>query len=357
MKPIDFSSSTPAYMQLYQSFRDDIISGIYPYGTKLPSKRMAAEQSGVSVITVEHAYGILCDEGYLQSRCRSGYFVVYRLQESFSVPLSQPVPFPTSPTVVSEDALSFSTLAKAYRRVLAEYGDRLLCRCPNTGCEELRRALSAYLARSRGIIVSPEQIVIGSGSEYLYGLVVQLLGRTRRYGVEHPSYEKILEVYRANGASCDRLTMGKDGILSSELSRTDASVLHITPFNSYPTGVTASASKRHEYIRWANSRDGIIVEDDFDSEFTMSSKAEETVFSLDPRRVIYMNTFSRTVAPSIRVGYMILPEQFVGLFGETLGKFSCTVPVFEQYLLAELIANGDFERHINRVRRKRRKQK
>lgn len=344
-------------MQLYQSFRDDIINGIYPYGTKLPSKRVAAEQTGVSVITVEHAYEILCDEGYLESRCRSGYFVVYRLQESFAVPLSQSLQIQSSPTKISEDAFPYSVLAKAYRRVLSEYKDRLLCRCPNSGCEELHQALVSYLARSRGIFVSSEQIIIGSGSEYLYGLVVQLLGRTRRYAVEHPSYEKIFEVYRANGASCDRLCMGKDGILSSELSRTDASVLHITPFNSYPSGVTASASKRHEYIRWAKNRDGIIVEDDFDSEFTMSSKAEETVFSLDPHRVIYMNTFSRTVAPSIRVGYMILPDKLVPLFGETLGKFSCTVPVFEQYLLAELIAKGDFERHINRVRRKRRKGK
>lgn len=357
MNVIDFDSSTPAYMQIYQSVRNDIINGRYVYGSKLPSKRVAAEETGVSVITIEHAYDILCEEGYLESRCRSGYYVVYRLQESFSTPLPQVLSVTSSPTEVSENALSFSLLAKTYRRVLSKYQDHLLCRCPNSGCLELRQALASYLARSRGIFVNPEQIIIGSGAEYLYGLVVQLLGRTRRYAVEHPSYEKIFEVYRANGASCDRLTMGNDGILSSELNRTDASVLHVTPFHSYPTGVTASPSKRQEYIRWAESRDGIIVEDDFDSEFTMSSKAEETVFSLSPQRVIYMNTFSRTVAPSIRVGYMILPDHLVEPFSETLGNFSCTVPVFEQYLLAELIAGGDFERHINRVRRKRRKEK
>ncbi len=357
MKPIDFSSNVPAYMQLYQNMRSDILEGIYPYGAKLPSKRIAAEETGVSVITVEHAYGILCDEGYLEPRCRSGYYVVYRLQDSHSVPL-EPFPQPvSSPTVVSEDAFPFSILAKKSRRVLTEYGERLLCRCPNSGCPELRSVLASYLARSRGISVNPEQIIIGSGSEYLYGLVVQMLGRTRRYGVEYPSYEKIFEVYRANGASCDHLKMGADGILSSELLRTDASVLHITPFNSYPSGVTAPASKRHEYIRWAQDRKGFLIEDDFDSEFTMSSKAEETVFSLDPHRVIYMNTFSRTVAPSVRVGYMILPDTLLDLFQKTVGKFSCPVPVFEQYLLAELISTGDFERHINRVRRKRRKEK
>lgn len=357
MKPIDFSSTVPAYMQLYQNTRKDIIDGVYPFGTKLPSKRIAAELTGVSVITVEHAYEILCDEGYLESRCRSGYYVVYRLQDTHAVPLPKSSHSTSAPTAVSEDAFSFSVLAKISRRVLSEYGDRLLCRCPNSGCLELREALASYLARNRGISVDPEQIVIGSGSEYLYGLVVQMLGRTRRYGVEKPSYEKIFEVYRANGASCDHLQMGTDGILSSELSRTDASVLHITPFNSYPSGVTASASKRHEYVRWAKKRDGFLVEDDFDSEFSMSSKSEETVFSLDPHRVIYMNTFSRTVAPSIRVGYMVLPDTLVSLFRESVGKFSCPVPVFEQYLLTELISNGDFERHVNRVRRKRRKEK
>ncbi len=357
MRSLDLTSSVPAYMQLYRQLREDIIAGRYPFGAKLPSKRIAAEEVGVSVITVEHAYGILCDEGYLESRCRSGYYVSYRLQDVHSVPIPHGTTSVSSPTPVSEDSFPYSTLAKTYRRVLSEYSDRLLCRCPNSGCLELRTVLSAYLARNRGISATPEQIVIGSGAEYLYGLVVQMLGRTRRYGVENPSYEKILEVYRANGASCDKLRMGADGILTDELSRSDATVLHVTPFNSYPSGVTASASKRHEYIRWAKERNGFIVEDDFDSEFTVSTKVEDTVYSLDPQRVIYMNTFSRTVAPSVRVGYMILPEPLLNLFQNTVGKFSCPVPVFEQYLLAELISNGDFERHINRIRRKRRRDK
>ena len=344
-------------MQLYRNLRSDIIDGVYPYGTKILSKRACAERMGVSVITVEHAYEILCDEGYLKSRCKSGYYVDYRLQDTGATPLFAEHSPISAPTEVSEDAFPFSTLVKTYRRILTEYGENLLCRCPNGGCMELRRALSLYLARSRGIFATPDQIIIGSGSEYLYGLVVQMLGRTRRYGVEDPSYEKIHGAYRSNGASCDRLKMGSDGILTDELQRTDASVLHVTPFNSYPSGVTASASKRHEYVRWAQQRDGFIVEDDFDSEFTLSSKAEETVFSLDPYRVIYMNTFSRTVAPSIRVGYMVLPEKLIDPYYLTVGQFSCPVPVFEQYLLAELIDSGDFERHINRVRRKRRKEK
>ena len=154
---------------------------------------------------------------------------------------------------------------------------------------------------------------------------------------------------------CDFLKLSKNGILTSELNRTDATVLHVTPFRSFPSGVTANASKRNEYIRWAKDRDGIIIEDDFDSEFTVSLKHEDTVFSLEPKRsVIYINTFTKTIAPSMRTGYMVLPEELVEVFTQRIGFYSCTVPVFEQYVLAEFINNGDFERHINRVRRKRR---
>ncbi len=350
-------SFNPAYLRLYQQFRKDIVGGVFSYGQKIPSKRKTAERYNVSVITVEHAYGILCDEGYLESRCRSGYYVTYRLHDTVSTSNASSVERVPSLAAVSEDAIPYSTLAKVYRKVLNEAGETLLCRSPNTGCYELRKALADYLLRSRFLPVTPEQIIIGSGAEYLYGLVVQMLGRTRRYGIENPSYDKILTVYRSNGASCDRLTMGNDGILSSELQRTDASVLHVTPFRSFPSGVTATASKRHEYVRWAEKRDGYIVEDDYDSEFTALTKSEDTVFSLDPHRVIYMNTFSRTVAPSVRVGYMVLPDRLLPVFQQVLGSFSCPVPVLEQYFLTELLDSGEFERHLNRIRRKRRKGK
>lgn len=204
--------------------------------------------------------------------------------------------------------------------------------------------------------VSPEQILIGSGAEYIYGLNVQVLGRDRLYALENPSYDKIRKVYEANGARTDLLTMGEDGIESGELFRTKASVLHVTPFNSFPSGITASASKRAEYIRWAKARGGYIIEDDFDSEFTLLSKPEDTLFSLAPDGlVIYMNTFSKTIAPSIRAGYLVLPRSCMALYEKKAGFYSCTVPVYDQLVLAEFIDNGDFERHINRVRRRRRK--
>ena len=356
---MDTHSSKSAYLQLYEHLRQDIMDGVFSYGTKLPSKRLLAEETGVSVITVEHAYAILADEGYIEARPRSGYFAIYRAGDFFSggEHLSTDRTMVSKATVAHSDTeFPFSVLARTMRKVLTDYGQEILAPSPNHGCTELRGAISSYLARSHGISVRPEQVIIGSGAEYLYTLIAQLLGKRHRFALEDPSYAKIRRVYEAGGVCCDPLALGPDGIHTAELERTQATVLHVTPFNSYPSGITASASKRREYLLWAQRRDGYIIEDNYDSELTVSRKKEDPLFSLtDTDRVIYLNTFSRTIAPSIRVGYMLLPESLLDPFEERLGFYSCTVPLFEQYVLTELLNSGDFERHINRVRRARRK--
>ena len=357
-----------AYLTIYKLLRTAIEEGLYPCGSRLPSKRTQAEESGVSVVTVEHAYALLEDEGYIEARQRSGYFVIYRKDYVFPVAgkdmpgeaAEQKAEAPESAVNVSPDSLPpfpFTTYAKTMRKVLTDLGEQILVKGDNQGIPELREEIAAYLARSRGITVSPDQIVVGAGAEYLYSLVVQILGREEVYGLENPSYEKIRRVYEANGASCRLLTMGSDGILSDALRSTDAYVLHVTPFHSYPSGVTATASKRQEYLQWALHRSAVIVEDDFDSEFSLQNKAVDTLFSQEPdRSVIYINTFSRSIAPSMRLGYMVLPKERTEEFFEKIRFYSCTVPVFEQYVLAEFIRSGDFERHINRVRRHIRRQ-
>lgn len=367
---IDLEKREFAYMQLYEQIKRDIIQGVLVYGSKLPSKRLLAEETGTSVITVEHTYSILCDEGYIESRQRSGYFVIYRekdfisstesafaIDDKFHVE-SHHGTFHERKSAQVKCEFPFSVLSKTMRRILADYSEEILVKSPNHGCGELREAIASYLKRSNGIVVRPEQIIIGSGAEYLYSLIVQLLGKEREFALENPSYHKIRQVYEANGVVCDMLELGHNGIKTSELEKTRASVLHITPFNSFPSGITASVSKRQEYLRWAEKRNGYIIEDNYDSELTVSKKNEDTVFSLSQNGVvIYLNTFSQTIAPSMRIGYMVLPEGLVEEFESKLGFYSCTVPVFEQYVLAELINNGDFERHINRVRRARRKAK
>jgi len=183
-----------------------------------------------------------------------------------------------------------------------------------------------------------------------------LLGRKKIFAIEEPCYEKIKKVYQSCGVTYEKLKLGKDGIITKDLEKTIASVLHVTPFHSYPSNVSASASKKNEYIKWAEKKNGIIIEDNFDSELTISKKAEETLFSMaESGRVIYLNTFSKTIAPSIRVGYLVLPENLLEIYEEKLEFYSCTVPIFEQYVITELLNRGDFERQISRVRRNRRK--
>ncbi len=349
----------PAYLQLYDQLRKDITDGIYTFGSRLPSKRTVATETGVSTITAEHAYELLREEGYIESRERSGYFVTFCAEDAFAAVGGESfeLPYQTDHIPESDDEFPFSVLARTMRRVIGMMGEGILERSPNSGCIQLRRAIQIYLARTRGITADIEQIIIGSGSEYLYNLIIGLLGRDLVYGIEYPSYNKIEQVYSLADVHVQKLPLTADGIESTALQKSNADVLHITPYRSYPTGVTADASKRHEYLKWAQRENRYIIEDDFESEFSVSRKPEETLFCHSREdNVIYMNTFSRTISSSLRVGYMVIPKKLVKEYEERLGFYSCTVPTYIQIVLAELLASGDFERHINRVRRNKRKQ-
>ncbi|MDY3845571.1 MAG: PLP-dependent aminotransferase family protein [Eubacteriales bacterium] len=357
MKYVINTQEHPVYLQIYRMIRDDIISGVYPYNTKLPSKRLLADELSVSTVTTEHAYALLCDEGYAQPRERSGFFVIFRKSDGFASAASDrdgvcryvrtPASYPD---------FSLSVLSKTVRKVLSDYHDVLLEKSPNPGCPELREAIRKYLLRNRGINVESERIIIGSGAEYLYGLIIDLLGRDKAYAIESPCYDKIEKIYRAHGVRYEGLSLAEDGIDSVSLSRCNADVLHTTPYQSFPSGITASASKRHEYIRWSQKSERYIIESDYGSEFSVSSQPMETLFALsDSDNVIYLNTFSKTISSSMRIGYMVIPKKLVKPFADRIGFYSCTVSTLEQYIIAELINSGDFERHINKVRRQARR--
>ena len=346
----------PKYYQLYTAIREDILRGELRPGQKLPSRRALAEHLHVSVVTVSGAYEQLVDEGYLAAKPRSGYYVsaISSLPQQTRQQTRLHL-LPADPAAPQEQdgyGFRYSALTKLMREVIADCGTKLLEKPPHYGCAELRNAIADYLLRYRGMLAQPDCIVVGSGAEYLYGLIVQLLGRERIYGLEDPGYEKVRQVYAANGAVCELLPMSDDGIDAGALAHARASVLHITPFHSFPTGITTSAAKRSEYLAWAAARGAILVEDDFDSEFSENKKPLQTLYSMDRRGcVIYVNTFSHSLAPSMRMGYMVLPESLMALYREKLGFYSCSVPLFDQYVLARFISQGYFERHLNRLRR------
>ena len=364
------------YYYLYSAIKEDILSGTLKKNEKLPSKRSLAEHLGVSLITVETAYQMLKDEGYIESRERSGYYVTELKLLGKKVNLERELELlehdekkrlrlleehggdtsTMKETTRAQEKSLFpeSVYFKTIRSVLNDYSSELLEKSPNEGCAILRNAIAKYLLRYRGIFAQPEQIIIGSGAEHLYSTVVRMFGNDKVYGLENPSYQQIRMVYEGMGAKCEMLQMGKEGILSTELEKTTADILHVTPFHSYPSGVTATVRKRQEYLAWAKSTERIIIEDDFDSEFFMPGKPIDTLYmSDDSQSVIYINTFSKSLSPSIRIGYMILPEKYLKVYRKKMGDFSCTVPVLDQYVLAEFMDKGHFEQHLNRVRRHR----
>ena len=355
---IDRADRAPAYLQLYRQLRSDIAHEVYPAGSRLPSKRLLSEELGLSLVTVEHALALLCDEGYATAKERSGVFVSFRAGDRFlSADLPVPprgTPHPASP---GKTGFPFSVYAKALRTTLANEGERLLQPSPPQGDPALRSAICDYLIRARGLEATSAQVVIGAGTEYLYHLLVLLLGRDKTFALEDPCYERIAQIYLAEGVTLERLPLGHDGIETAALQRSTADVLHISPYRSFPSGVTASASKRAFYLQWAAKGERWIVEDDFESEFSVSKKYEETLFAHSHRNcVIYLNTFSGTISPALRMGYMVVPPQLLGKLETLTDLFSCTVPVPDQAVVAQLLQSGDFERHINRVRRQKRRE-
>jgi GntR family transcriptional regulator/MocR family aminotransferase len=349
------SPGVPLYEALYRCIRADILSGALSTGEKLPSKRSLAANLEVSKITVEAAYDQLLSEGYIRSVQKVGYFVeaVERTGRK-QLPLAMPEPAAEPPILDLTGGTGhfpFSVWSKLQREVMLDYGEKLLLPIPNQGIWELRQAISQHLAQFRGMHVSPENILIGAGTDFLCNLLIQLLGRDKTYAVEEPGYGKIRRIYAAGGVRCVSAPLDGKGVMPQGLQNAD--VLHFSPSHHFPSGLVTPVGRRTELLDWAMERaDRFIIEDDYDSEFRFDAHPMPTMESLDRAgRVIYMNTFSKTLAPSIRISYLALPEALMGQFREKLGFYSCTVPSFEQYTLARFLSRGYFEKHINRMRK------
>ena len=363
LKPHD---QQPLYEQLYHAVRADIMSGALPGGTRLPSKRQLAANLRVSQITVETAYGQLAAEGYIASAPRRGYFV----QEQLAVPVSEPQePFapPLPPISASEETypydfrtdfvdngcFPFSTWARLSRSVLSEYSSALLRATDPCGAAELREEIVRYLHDFRGINVSPDNILIGAGSEYLMHLVIQLLGRDRVYALENPGYRKLYQIFAVNGVTVRPTPLDKHGLRADALAASDASVVYLTPSHHFPLGTVMTAARRLEILRWASEApDRYIIEDDYDSEFRYASRPIPALGELDQTgRVVYVNTFAKSLAPGLRIGYLVLPNALMARYRERFSRYSSTVPSFDQYTLAAFMHTGGFERHISRSRK------
>ncbi|MCD8150759.1 MAG: PLP-dependent aminotransferase family protein [Clostridiales bacterium] len=355
------------YDYLYQCIREDILNGSLPAGDRLPSKRLLARDLNISVTSVENAYAQLVLEGYIHGETGRGFFVN---------DLIEPVPFheaakpfdpkalkrqeePTPAHVLdfkanrsSVEHFPFATWSKLMRTVLSEHNAAILGTVPYNGLYELRGALAAYLYRHRGIKADPEQIIIGAGTEYLYSRLLQVLGFNTVMAMEDPGYKKFSEISASQGTVWDYIPMDDEGMRIDYLRNSSANVIHVSPSNHFPTGTVMPITRRLQLLQWAREKpERYIIEDDYDSELRYAGRSVPPMYAIDEdAKVIYMNTFSKSLVPSIRISYMILPPYLLERYQDTMSFYSCTVSAFEQLTLAHFISEGYFSRHINRMK-------
>ena len=359
----DIGSDT-LYNHLYKCIKNDILSGILSAGTRLPSKRSLAKNLGISVITVESAYGQLVAEGYIYALPKKGFFVadINQTKEQENALLSsENIRLSSGETAyianfssnqTDSDNFPFSIWAKLIREILNENQKELVTNPPCGGILKLRQAIADHLKGYRNLHIEPEQIIIGAGTEYLYGLLIQLLGLDKNYAVEDPGYDKIYKIYKKHQVICNHIPMDACGIIIDELEKCQTDIVHISPSHHFPTGIVMPIGRRYELLGWASkSPSRYIIEDDYDSEFRMTGQPIPALQDIDVlERVIYINTFTKTLSSTVRISYMVLPKSLVNRFYKELSFYSCTVSNFEQYTLARFIEDGYFEKHLNRMR-------
>lgn len=368
---LDYRSDTPLYEQLCRFVIGEMRAGRLREGEKLPSKRALCEHLRISRSTVEAAYEILTAEGYVEARPRSGYYVRAALMLESAPPEPKPAaragveasrlapsgqgPAPARPRYdfstgdVDTAAFPYASWARINREVVQTMPE-LLKLGDAQGDPELRLALSEFLSQYRGVRCAPEQIVLGAGGEYLLDLLIRITDSDASFALEDPGYGGIYRAVRAAGRAFCAIPLDAEGLDMAKLAASGARLAFVTPSHQFPTGLTMPAGRRAQLIRWAQGAPGrYLIEDDYDSEFRHTTRPIPAMQGVDGDRVVYLGTFSRTIAPSIRASYMVLPEPLVRVYHERLGRSACTLSRFEQQTLRLFIERGLYARHLRRV--------
>ncbi|WP_416143803.1 PLP-dependent aminotransferase family protein [Planococcus koreensis] len=356
------TDSTPLYKQLYSEIKHAIISGKISVGAKLPSKRKLAEFLDISQTTVELSYSQLVAEGFIESRARKGFYAL-PVEELAYLDVQQDEPhaaaapveytFDFNPAKIDTQSFPFSTWRKIAKEVLDEMNHGLLLSGHPQGDESLRREISRYLFASRGVLCDTDQIIIGSGTEQLMPLLIRLLDKQVLFGFENPGYALTHSIFDHYDRKAVPVTVEEDGISVAELEALNVDIAYVTPSHQFPTGAVLSATKRAQLLNWAAAApQRFIIEDDYDSEFRYTSRPIPALQSMDRSgRVIYLSTFSKSLMPSLRIAYMVLPKSLLRAYQQTFLHYSSSVPRIDQQLVAEFMEHGHFSRHLNRMRK------
>ncbi|WP_343209012.1 PLP-dependent aminotransferase family protein [Anaerolentibacter hominis] len=361
--PLNPGTGIPLYEQIYLFLREEIRAGVYPCRMKLPSTRSLASHLQVSRNTVDLAYAHLLSEGYIEAVPKSGYFVsevaaLLHLQNTGPQPASSAPPagpaaeIDFSPFSVDLEHFPVSVWRKLAREVLQETDNSLFLQGDNQGDRELRQAIMEYLHQSRGVHCRMEQIIVGAGADYLLQLLVRLFPEGLSVAMEDPAYMQACHIFNGLHIPVVPVPLDASGIRVDCLKKEPCTLTYVTPSHQFPMGVSMSVKRRLELLRFAAETDSYIIEDDHDSEFRYRGKPLSSLQGLDTSgRVIYLGTFSRAVAPAIRVGYMVLPLSLLAVYRERFSYYSCTVSRIDQKILQRFLSDGYFERHINRMRK------
>lgn len=367
MIPLNTGISSPMYEQIYRFIKEEIRQGSLSAGSRLPSTRVLAENLKVSRSTTQMAYEQLLSEGYIEAVPCRGYFVaqIEELVEVKEVPASRFVPereekssgiaVDFSPRGIDLDKFPFSIWRKLSRNILVDDNKALFLNGDPQGEYALRQAIGSYLHSARGVRCRPDQIIIGAGNEYLLMLLALILGRDRVIAMENPTYKQAYRVFLSQGCQVQPVDMDRYGMKASELEDGEgrgADIAYVMPSHQYPMGTVMSVRRRQELLSWAcRKEDRYLIEDDYDSEFRYKGKPIPALQGMDQNgRVIYMGTFSKSIAPAIRIGFLVLPEELLKLYREKAGFFSSTVSRLDQNILYQFLTEGHYERHLNRMR-------
>ena len=355
------------YQQIYEHIRQEIREGKLLAGERLPSTRSLAEYLQVARSTVDYAYDQLLSEGYIEAKPYKGYFVC-RLEGIFTMeqqemtepevvrPDSQEdgtqVQVDFSPYGIDMTGFPFGVWKRITKNILNDSNSELFAQGEPQGDYDLRMTISRYLHSSRGVNCCPEQIIVGAGNDYLLLLLEKILGRHVGIAMENPTYKRAYRIFQSFAYRIYTVDMDDKGMRADRLSGLPVRAAYVMPSHQYPTGAVMTIGRRAELLRWAEKEpDRYLIEDDYDSEFRYRGKPIPSLQSSDKRgKVIYIGTFSKAIAPAIRVSYMVLPESLLEVYRRDCSFYSCTVSRIDQRILNEFIRDGYFERHLNKMR-------
>lgn len=357
------------YEQIYEHIREEIKGGKLLSGERLPSTRALAEYLQVSRSTVDFAYEQLVSEGYIEAKPHRGFFVCMLeempesgRQEAYAgserergLPETEKsaIAYDFSPNGLDMSAFPYGVWKRITKNILTEGNEELFALGEPQGDYDLRQTISRYLHSARGVNCAPEQIVVGAGNDYLLMILEKLLGENVGIAMENPTYKRAFRIFQSFGYRVEIVGMDKSGMKAGELYGKAIKAAYVMPSHQYPSGVTMPIGRRMELLKWAGEEEErYLIEDDYDSEFRYKGKPIPSLQGADTGgNVIYVGTFSKAIAPAIRVSYMVLPPRLLKRYREECYFYSSTVSRIDQRILNEFIRDGYFERYLNKTRK------